>query len=88
MGLLSRFRKVTEPLRSEPAYRECRSWNGSAFHIRATGDYSGLALCGYDPLDDASAISLEDLNAREPMQHEGWHYCPSCVKLFRVEHED
>lgn len=65
-----------------PAFVECRSWHGVSFHIRATSDPSGLALCGYEPLDDRSPIDRDSYWNRAPHQHEGWRYCSSCVDRF------
>lgn len=65
-----------------PVFVECRSWNGVAFHIRETADPSGLALCGYERVDDRSPVTVTEAIERAKHQHEGWRYCSACLTMF------
>ena len=79
------LRRAVDTRAAEPESRfvECRSWHGTAHHIRARD--SKLALCGYDPLDDRSPITAESYLAALPRQHAGWHYCADCgQELLRL----
>lgn len=80
--MMKLFRRSQAPAPEIPAFVECRSWNGVAFHIRETADPSGLALCGYEPLDDRGGVSPAEAVERAKHQHEGWRYCSSCLQAF------
>lgn len=69
-------------------YVGCRSWYGVTFHIRDTRIDTGKALCGYEPLDDRSPVTLEDFFERSKNQHEGWKYCHLCSLIFNCLHDD
>lgn len=78
------FFKKTPKVKAEPAspFIECRSWGGYAFHIRDVRDESGLALCLYDPLDDASVLTPERFALSMENQHENFFYCRECVIAY------
>ena len=84
------FKKKTKQKADKPTtpYVECRSWHGVSFHIRDTRNETGKALCGYEPLDDRSPVTLEDFNERSNNQHEGWKYCRLCSLIFTFLHDD
>lgn len=85
---LRKFLRVDKPTGAVPTlthYAECRSWHGTAVHIRDLRS-DGTALCSYDPLDTGRPLDAESYRKLEPMQHEGWHYCSSCSVKFKELH--
>jgi len=82
MSLLSHFKRTPAELQ-DTGFRECRSWYGFAIHIRDLSDESGLALCGYKPLDDfSSPLTVERYLGTLRNQHESSFYCNSCRMEF------
>lgn len=82
MRLFPRRNAQPQPEAPQSPFVECRSWYGVSFHLRDTRQEDGLALCGYEPLDDRSPVTREDVVAAIPRQHAGWRYCGECVDLF------
>ena len=85
--LFKRKKNEQAPAQVTTPYIECRSWYGVSFHIRDTRA-NGDALCGYNPLDDKSTVTLEVFNERSKHQHAGWKYCGDCARIFALLHDD
>lgn len=82
MNALRKWLTRKAPVEVKSSTVECRSWHGVSFHLRDTTDDSGLAYCGYEPLDDRSPVTRDELRARLPLQHENFKYCSKCVNAF------
>ena len=75
------FRKSLIEEMTSP-YRECRSWNGTAYHIRDIRQEDQNSLCGYEPLNDTQTLTREIFLNSFNFQNTNWHYCRECSTKF------